>query len=78
MIPLSKRTDVRSKKECRSTRDLYYHDHPVRVIWNGRDFVGHLELKADTSGTKSDPILLRYDNTAAVTWISRFGGARDK
>ena len=37
-----------------------------------------LELKGDTSDAKSDPFLLRDDNTPAVSWISRFWGARDK
>ena len=37
-----------------------------------------LELVGDRVDEKGDPILMRGDNTAAVSWISRCGGARDK
>ena len=37
-----------------------------------------LELVGDRPDAAGDPILMRGDNTAAVSWISRRGGARDK
>ena len=37
-----------------------------------------LELVGDRADAKADPILMRGDNTVAVSWISRCGGARDK
>ena len=37
-----------------------------------------LELVGDRADAKGDPILMRGDNRAAVSWISRCGGARDK
>ena len=37
-----------------------------------------LELVGDRVDAKGDPILMRGDNTPAVSWVSRCGGARDK
>ena len=37
-----------------------------------------LVLTGDRADEKGDPILMRGDNTAAVSWISRCGGAKDK
>ena len=37
-----------------------------------------LELVGDRVDEKGDPILARGDNTAAVSWNSRCGGAKDK
>ena len=37
-----------------------------------------LELVGDRADAKGDPILMHGDNTAAVSWISRCRGARDK
>ena len=37
-----------------------------------------LELVGDRADEKGEVILMRGDNTAAVSWISRCGGARDK
>ena len=37
-----------------------------------------LELVGDRVNAKSDLTMMRSDNTAAVSWISRCGGARDK
>lgn len=36
------------------------------------------ELVGDRPENKGDPILMRGDNVAAVTWSNRCGGARDK
>ena len=36
-----------------------------------------LEVVGDRADAKDDPILMRGDNTAAVSWISRCGGARN-
>ena len=36
------------------------------------------ELVGDLPQTKGDPVLMRGDNVAAVTWSNRCGGARDK
>ena len=36
------------------------------------------ELVGDRPESKGDPILMRGDNFAAVTWANRCGGARDK
>lgn len=36
------------------------------------------ELGGDRPETKGDPLLMRGDNFAAVTWSNRCGGARDK
>ena len=37
-----------------------------------------IELVGDRPDAKGDPILMRGDNKAAVSWITRCGGARDK
>ena len=37
-----------------------------------------LELVGDRANADRDPFLMRGDNTAAVSWISRRGRARDK
>ena len=37
-----------------------------------------LELVGSRADEKGDPILMRGDKTAAVSWISRCGGARVK
>ena len=37
-----------------------------------------LELARDTPESVGDPIVMRGDNVAAVTWVNRCGGARDK
>ena len=37
-----------------------------------------LQLVGDRAGAKENPILMSGDNTAAVSWISRCGGAREK
>ena len=37
-----------------------------------------LELVGDRPDAEGDPILMRGDNMAAVSWITRCGGARDK
>ena len=36
------------------------------------------ELVGDHPGSKGDPILMRGDNFASVTWANRCGGAKDK
>ena len=35
-------------------------------------------MAVDTLGSVGDPIVMRGDNVAAVTWVNRCGGARDK
>ena len=37
-----------------------------------------LELVGDTPDAEGDPILMRGDNVAVVSWITRCSGARDK
>ena len=37
-----------------------------------------IELVGDRPDAKGDPILMRGENKAAVSWITRCGGARDK
>ena len=37
-----------------------------------------LELAGDTPKSVGHPIVMRGDNVAAVTWVNRCGGARDK
>ena len=37
-----------------------------------------LELVGDRPAFEGDPVLMRSDNVAAVSWVSRCGGARDK
>ena len=37
-----------------------------------------LELVGDRANANGDQIMMRGDNTAALSWISRFGGAKDK
>ena len=37
-----------------------------------------LELAGDTPDSVGDPIVMRGDNVAAVTWVNRCGEARDK
>ena len=37
-----------------------------------------LELVGDTPESDGDPVLMRGDNTAAVSWVNKCGGARDK
>ena len=39
---------------------------------------GMLELADDTPESVGDPIVMHGDNVAAVTWVNRGGGARDK
>ena len=37
-----------------------------------------LEPIGDRTDAEGDPILMRGDNMAAVSWVTRCGGARDK
>ena len=37
-----------------------------------------LELEGDRPDVEGDPILMRGDNLAAISWVTRCGGARDK
>ena len=76
-IRLAKITDPRAEEQSRSTRDLYYHDQLVRVFGRVVTAWVVLELVGDRADANGDLILLRGDNTAAVSWISRYGGVRD-
>ena len=37
-----------------------------------------LEVTGDRPASVGDPIAMRGDNVAAVTWVNKCGGARDK
>ena len=37
-----------------------------------------LEFVDNTPTAEGGPVLMRGDNTAAVAWFNKFGGARDK
>ena len=66
------------KRKC-STGDLYKHKQPSRVAGNGCDRVGFLlELVGDRPDAASDPIVMRGNNMAAVSWVSRSDGTIDK
>ena len=61
------------RKTCSVTINLLELVGMVLTAW----WVMH-KLVGDRPESKGDPILMRGDNFAAVTWMNRCGGARDK
>ena len=75
-LPTELTAELKRKAELNETRT---------ITINLLDFLGMvvtawvtLELVGDTPERDGDPVLMRGDNTAAVSWVSRCGGAREK
>ena len=78
-VGLAARTNHRTQKNKATLgRHVYRHDQPVRVTGNGCDSVGNAQTGRRQTGCGGGAILMRGDNMAAVSWITRCGGARDK
>ena len=60
------------RETCTITINLLEALGMVMIAWVMLELVGH---RVDA---KKDPILMRGDNTAALSWIARCGEARDK
>ena len=75
-LPIALSAELKRKaarrETCRFTINLLELVGMVLTAW-----VMH-ELVRDRPESKRDPILMRGDNFAAVTWANRCGGARDK
>ena len=75
-LPLAFAAELKRKAACRETSSVTINRSElvgmVMTAWVMQELVG------DSPETKGDPILMRGDNVAAVTWSNRCGGARDK
>ena len=66
------------KKKSRLLEDMYPHDKPTRVTGNGRDSVGYARNSRGRQHAEGDPILMRGDNMAAVSWVLDVEGRETK
>ena len=71
-LPAELKRKAARRETCSVTINLLELVGMVLTAW-----VMH-ELAGDRPECKGDPILMRGDNFAAVTWANRCGGARDK
>ena len=75
-LPLDFSAELKRKAACRETSSVTINllelVGMVMTAWVMHELVG------DRPEMKGDPILMRGDNFAAVSWSNRCGGARDK
>ena len=75
-LSLALAAELKRKAERRETYSVTINFHGlvgmVLTAWAMHELVG------DRPESKGDPILMRGDNFAVVTWAKRCGGARDK